>query len=114
MTDCTKPDYINVKYARKYLQHQTVLSKKYFTRNEEYLKNRNRTHRQNQFSYLVKGEEKVLPGGPNTEDNMYRNTIKNMECDNVENSPINYKFGVQGPISHDLRLTNLKRHLYKR
>jgi hypothetical protein len=114
MADCINNDCIDIKSSKKYLQHKTLLSKNYFTRNEEYLKNRNKTHRQNQFTYLVKGEEDILPGGPNTQNNMYRNTIKNMNCDNVENSPINYKFGLQGPISHDLRLTNLKRHLYKR
>ena len=114
MTDCIKQDCIRLKYARKYLQHQTMLPKKYFTRNEEYLKARNRTHRQNQYNYLVTGNEQVLPGGPNTGNNAYRNTINDILCDNVENSPINYKYGVQGPISHDLRMTNLKRHLYKR
>jgi len=114
MTDCINNNCNKSKYSRIYLQHRTILSKNYFTRNEEYLKNRNKTHRQNQYTYLVKGVEDILPGGPTTENNMYRNTIKNIDCDNVENSPSNYNYGVQGAVSHDLRLTNLKRHLYKR
>tara|TARA_B100002019_G_C21034592_1_gene481363 strand:- start:243 stop:587 length:345 start_codon:yes stop_codon:yes gene_type:complete len=114
MSDCTNNDCIRLKYARKYLQYSTNVSKNYYTRNEEYLKAKNKTHRQNQFSYIVSGNKDLLPGAPTTETNIYRNTVNNIKCNNVENAPINFKYGVQGPISNDLRITNLKRHLYKR
>lgn len=114
MSDCSSTDNIRVKYARKYLQYSTKLSKKYYTRNEEYLKAKNKTFRQNQFTYFVSGNSNLLPGAPNAESNIYRNTVNNIKCNNVENSPINYKYSVQGPVSNDLRIINLKRHLYKR
>ncbi len=101
-------DHIRVKYAKKYVQYPTIVSKKYYTRNEEYLKARNKTHRQNQFSYLVSGNIESIPGEPNTQNNIYRNTVNNINCDNVENAPNNYNYGVQGAISNDLRILNLK------
>tara|TARA_B100000424_G_C22845218_1_gene450883 strand:- start:240 stop:584 length:345 start_codon:yes stop_codon:yes gene_type:complete len=114
MSNCTNNDCIRIKNARRYLQHQTILNKKYYTRNEEYLKGRERTHRQNQFAFLVSGNNKFHSGAPLTNNNVYRNTINKINCDNVENSPSNFKYGVQGAVSNDLRIMELKRHLYKR
>lgn len=114
MTNCNSIDSIRLKYARKYLQYSTKVGKNYYTRNEEYLKARNKTHKQNQFTYLISGKKDVNAGAPNTVNNMYRNTVNKITCDNVENAPNNYKYAKQGSISSGLRLMDLKRNLYKR
>ena len=114
MSNCKNNDCIRVKNARKYLQSKTILDKTYYTRHEEYLKGRERTHRQNQFTFFVSGNNKFNSGAPLTNNNVYRNTTDKINCDNVENSPNNFKYGVQGAVTNDLRIMSLKRHLYKR
>lgn len=110
MKTCTINDCIKVKAATNYTRHHSgKISKNYYTRQEEYLKAKNKTHRQNQFSYLITGNQHVKPGSENAENNKYRNTVNDKKCANVSNNPINHKFAVQGPVSNSLRLERLKR-----
>ena len=111
---CTINDCITVKSAPKYTRHYSgKISKNYYTRSEEYLKARNRTHLQNQFGYLISGNSDAKPGSENATNNKYRNTVNNKNCSNVSNNPINHKYAVQGPVSNSLRLERVKRDTFR-
>ena len=110
MNSCRLINCTEVKTSQNYTrQYSGKISKNYYTRNEEYLKAKSKTYKQNQFGYLISGNKNAKPGSENAENNKYRNTVNNKNCANVSNNPINHKYAVQGPVSNSLRIDRLKR-----
>ena len=81
----------------------------------EYLTNRGKTFKQNQYHYIQSGNSIVKPGAPGSEKNKYSvNNNGSVYCPNdssyypeTQFKPSNYKFSQQGGVSSSSRTSRL-------
>jgi len=93
----------------------TATTAPYATTSKEYLTNRGKTFKQNQYNYFQSGNGVVKPGAPGSENNKYAvNSNGNIYCpDNpdyyqeTQFKPNNYKFSQQGGVSSSSRTSRL-------
>ena len=93
----------------------SVTSAPYSMTSNEYLTNRGKTFKQNQFHYIQSGNVLVKPGAPGSEENKYAvNNNGSVYCSNnpeyypeTQFKPNNYKFSQQGGVSSSARTARL-------
>ena len=92
----------------------TVTTAPYAMTSQEYLTNRGKTFKQNQFHYIQSGNTLVKPGAPGSENNKYSvNNNGGVYCADTnyypetQFKPSNYKFAQQGGVSSSSRTSRL-------
>tara|TARA_B100001287_G_scaffold276730_1_gene288980 strand:- start:7446 stop:8321 length:876 start_codon:yes stop_codon:yes gene_type:complete len=93
----------------------TVTTAPYAMSSQEYLANRGKTFKQNQFHYFQDGNQFVKPGAPGSQNNKYSvNNNGNVFCTKnpdyykeTQFKPSNYKFAQQGGVSSSARTSRL-------
>lgn len=92
----------------------TVTTAPYSMSSQEYLTNRGKTFKQNQFHYFQSGNSVVKPGAPGSENNKYSvNNNGSVYCADTDYypetqfKPSNYKFSQQGGVSSSARTSRL-------
>ena len=92
-----------------------VTTAPYSMSSQEYLANRGKTFKQNQYHFFKSGNPTAKPGAPGSKDNKYAvNNNGNVYCPDNPNyyketqfKPSNYKFGQQGGVSSSARTSRL-------
>jgi len=93
----------------------TATTSPYSMSSQEYLANRGKTFKQNQYHFYKSGDPTAKPGAPGSQDNKYAaNNNGNVYCPDNPNyyketqfKPSNYKFGQQGGVSSSARTSRL-------
>ena len=93
----------------------SATSAPYSMSSQEYLANRGKTFKQNQYHFFKSGNPTAKPGAPGSKDNKYAvNNNGNVYCPDNPNyyketqfKPSNYKFGQQGGVSSSARTSRL-------
>jgi hypothetical protein len=93
----------------------SATSAPYSMSSQEYLANRGKTFKQNQYHFFKSGNPTAKPGAPGSQDNKYAvNNNGNVYCPDNPNyyketqfKPSNYKFGQQGGVSSSARTSRL-------